>query len=87
MSSFRRMAIAGFAIFGLLMTVQASAETLRVGWPATAVTAAYPFARDDGGGLRGAIYDSLTWLNVKGVLSPRLALSRPVSLCLALRRA
>ncbi|MDG2320905.1 MAG: ABC transporter substrate-binding protein [Rhodospirillaceae bacterium] len=75
MSSFRRMAIAGFSIFGLLTTVQASAETLRVGWPATAVTAAYPFARDDGGGLRGAIYDSLTWLNVKGVLSPRLALS------------
>lgn len=60
----------GISFSGLL-----KAETLRVGWPATAVSAAYPFARDDGGGIRMAFYDALTWLDINGVLNPRLAVS------------
>ncbi len=63
------------AIFTLLAPLLVEAKTLRVGWPATPVTAAYPFARDDGAGLRNAFYDALTWFDVKGVLHPRLAVS------------
>ncbi len=48
---------------------------LRFGTPATAVTAAYPFARDEGGAMRYAIYDALTWHDPSGQLTPRLALS------------
>lgn len=51
------------------------AATLRVGHPSLAVTSADPFARDEGGGIRFAIYDGLTWLSRDGELKPSLALS------------
>lgn len=53
----------------------ADAETLRVGHPSIAVTSADPFARDEGGGLRFAMYDGLTWLHPTGDLQPSLAVS------------
>lgn len=52
-----------------------SAATLRVGHPSIAVTSADPFARDEGGGIRFAIYDGLTRLTRTGVMEPSLAVS------------
>ena len=63
------------AVLVLCAPIVVKAKVLRMGWPATPVTAAYPFARDDGAGLRNAFYDSLTWFDAKGVLHPRLAVS------------
>lgn len=54
---------------------RAVAETLRVGWVVTAPTSANPFARDEGGGLRWAIYDGLTWFDANGTVKPRLTKS------------
>lgn len=50
-------------------------STLRVGHPTPAVSSADPFARDEGGGLRFAIYDALTWIDSDGQLKPALAKS------------
>lgn len=66
-----------FFVLLSLMTVPVAldAATLRVGHPSIAVTSADPFARDEGGGVRFAVYDGLTWLSRDGVLQPSLALS------------
>ena len=50
-------------------------STLIVGHPTPAVSSADPFARDEGGGIRFAIYDGLTWINSDGQLMPALSLS------------
>ena len=55
---------AALAAVILILPGLADAKTLRVGWPAVAVSAAYPFSRDDGGGMRYAIYDALTWIDI-----------------------
>lgn len=51
----------------------ADSTTLRVGFPVAAATGGYPFARDDGGGLRFAFYDGLTRFTPTGELLPALA--------------
>ena len=48
-------------------------RVLRVGHPTAAVSQGYPFARDEGGGIRAAIYDALTYIDSKGVLRGALA--------------
>lgn len=53
----------------------ADSTTLRVGFPVAAATGGYPFARDDGGGLRFAFYDGLTRFTPGGELLPALAVS------------
>ncbi len=66
----------GLLIMGLLhvfVSSPAQSDVLRVGWVVTAPTAANPFARDEGGGLRWAIYDGLTWFDANGTVKPRLA--------------
>ncbi len=63
------------AVVVMIAPLTIQAKVLRVGWPAAPVSAAYPFARDDGGGLRNAFYDALTWFDHKGTLHPRLAVS------------
>lgn len=75
MQYFTKSIIVIITMASLLVASSAISRTLRVGWPATAVSAAYPFSRDDGGGIRYAIYDALTWIDINGVLHPRLAVS------------
>jgi peptide/nickel transport system substrate-binding protein len=65
------------AVFPLLTAAPLVADTttLRVGFPVAAATGGYPFARDDGGGLRFAFYDGLTRFTPVGELQPALATS------------
>lgn len=66
------------------------AEPIRVGWPIAPITFADPFARDEGAGLRWAIYDGLTALDGAGAVKPRLAeswtLETPLRWSLKLRQ-
>lgn len=74
--SFIQRAVYLLIAFGLsVSTALADVTTLRVGHPTAAVTGAYPFARDEGGGIRYAMYDALTWHTFQGELMPALALS------------
>jgi len=70
-----RWFIGAIAVAALLQVQKTEAETLVVGHPTPAVSGAYPFARDEGGGVRFALYDALTWLNFEGGLEPAVALS------------
>ena len=60
-------------LLGVLVFSPAQSDVLRVGWVVTAPTEANPFARDEGGGLRWAIYDGLSWFDANGTVKPRLA--------------
>lgn len=76
MSGLVSMRFVSVVLLSLLTTPMAlDAATLRVGHPSIAVTGADPFARDEGGGLRFAIYDGLTRLTRTGVMEPSLAVS------------
>jgi peptide/nickel transport system substrate-binding protein len=75
MSLFQRALLLLIASGLAAATARAEVTTLRVGHPTPAVTGAYPFARDEGGGIRYAMYDALTWHTFKGKLMPALALS------------
>ncbi|MEQ8507767.1 MAG: ABC transporter substrate-binding protein [Rhodospirillaceae bacterium] len=65
----------GILVAGLGSAALADSTTLRVGHPSPAVSGAYPFARDEGGGLRYAIYDALTTFSPTGEFEPALAVS------------
>ena len=69
--------LSSYLIFFLYYSVSIAdtLSTLRVGHPTPAVSSADPFARDEGGGLRFAIYDALTWIDSDGQLKPALAKS------------
>ena len=58
---------------GVCATEQIADRVLRVGHPTAAVSQAYPFGRDEGGGIRAAIYDGLTYIDSKGDLRGALA--------------
>jgi peptide/nickel transport system substrate-binding protein len=68
-------AFTALSILGGAPAALADTTTLRIGFPAAAVTGGYPFGRDDGGGLRFAIYDGLTRFDPIGTLLPGLAVS------------
>lgn len=70
--------VAAFASLQLFLVngpAFADSTTLRVGFPVAAATGGYPFARDDGGGLRFSFYDGLTRFTPTGELQPALAAS------------
>ncbi|NKB42707.1 MAG: hypothetical protein GKS03_00375 [Alphaproteobacteria bacterium] len=69
------IAFATFVPFITITPSLADSTTLRVGFPVAAATGGYPFARDDGGGLRFAFYDGLTRFTPTGELLPALATS------------
>ena len=66
-----------FLIILLLFSYSANStvDILKVAYPAPAISSADPFARDEGGGIRFALYDALTWLDPEGKLTPALAVS------------
>ena len=62
---------------------------LRVAWPGPIYAFAHPYTRDEGGGVRDAVYDSMTRVTREGTLEPGLAVSwelqSPVSWIFRLR--
>jgi peptide/nickel transport system substrate-binding protein len=63
------------AVLAALLTATASAAegTLRVASPGPIYAFAHPYTRDEGGGVRDAIYDTLTRISTAGRLEPGLA--------------
>lgn len=54
-------------------SAQGADGTLRMSWPVPFISYGNPFTRDEGSGIRSAVFDGLTALDLSGKLNPALA--------------
>ncbi|MBM3514302.1 MAG: hypothetical protein FJX59_11395 [Alphaproteobacteria bacterium] len=67
----KRWTVAGVVL--VASSALAAEGTLRMSWPVPFISYGNPYTRDEGSGIRSAIFDGLTALDLSGKLNPALA--------------